>query len=118
MLIDFEDRLNIFDTMILCRFYRDLYTWEELEKTICLVTGLQLSKIDLREIAASIATMTKTFNLREGFKPEDDHLPQRLHRETLPSGHALPLEELDLMLQDYYQLRGWDVKGIPADFKK
>jgi aldehyde:ferredoxin oxidoreductase len=36
MLIDFEDRLNIFDTLILCRFYRDLYSWEELEKTIYL----------------------------------------------------------------------------------
>jgi aldehyde:ferredoxin oxidoreductase len=32
MLVDYEDRLNIFDTLILCRFYRDLYPWEELER--------------------------------------------------------------------------------------
>ncbi len=40
MLIDFENRLNIFDTLILCRFYRDLYPWAELSKAITLATGL------------------------------------------------------------------------------
>jgi aldehyde:ferredoxin oxidoreductase len=114
MLVDYEDRLNIFDTLILCRFYRDLYSWEELEKTICMATGLTTSVKELRGIAANIATLTKTFNLREGLKPEDDRLPRRLHKETLPSGHALSVEEMELMLADYYRLRGWDTNGIPV----
>ncbi len=117
MLVDYEDRLNIFDTLILCRFYRDLYPWEELEKTIHLATGLTTSVTELREIAANIATLTKTFNLREGFRPEDDRLPRRLHKETLPSGHALSVEEMNFMLKDYYRHRGWDAQGIPTDYK-
>ena len=115
MLVDYEDRLNIFDTMILCRFYRDLYTWEELEQTIELVTGRDVSVEKLRETAASIATMTKTFNLREGFSTADDRLPRRIHQEALPSGHTLSEEEMEAMLKDYYRHRGWDEQGIPKE---
>lgn len=113
MLIDFEDRLNIFDTLILCRFYRDLYPWEELEKTIHGITGLPLSADALREVAASITTMTRQFNINEGWRPEDDRLPKRLHNEALPSGKTLSIEEMAYMLKDYYRLRGWNNKGIP-----
>jgi aldehyde:ferredoxin oxidoreductase len=114
MLVEYEDRLNIFDTLILCRFYRDLYPWEELEKAIRLVTGINLSKTELREIASAITTMTRKFNIREGFGPEDDFLPNRLLKKALPSGNALTSAEMDLMVKDYYTLRGWDQNGIPV----
>lgn len=114
MLVDYEDRLNLFDALILCRFYRDLYPWEELEKVIHLVTGKRSSKRELQKIASRIADMTRTFNLREGLKPEHDRLPQRLHREPLPSGQRLTEDELQHMVEEYYRLRGWDEKGVPA----
>ncbi len=115
MLTDYEDRLNIFDTLILCRFYRDLYTWEELQKLIHLVTGLPVTPEDLRRKAAAIATLTRSFNLREGLRPEDDRLPARLHQEALPSGHALTSDEMEYMLKDYYAQRGWDKNGTPPE---
>jgi aldehyde:ferredoxin oxidoreductase len=118
MLTDYEDRLNIFDTLILCRFYRDLYSWEELEKLIALVTGRTFSKDELRRKAASIATMTRQFNLREGLKPEDDRLPARLHNEPLPSGHTLTSEEMRAMLKEYFEQRGWDDSGRPHPQKE
>ena len=107
MLIDYEDRLNIFDTLVLCRFYRDLYSWEELEKVLHLVTGLDSSLERLREIAANIVNMTRQYNIQEGLGPEDDRLPKRLTEKALPSGKALPVEEMEYMLNDYYRLRGW-----------
>ncbi len=113
MLIDYEDRLTLADTLILCRFYRDLYPWKELEKIIFLATGLLFSKEELRKKAAAITTMTRTFNIREGLKPEHDRLPKRLHQEALPSGQCLSEEEMERMLKDYYRLRGWDERGIP-----
>jgi aldehyde:ferredoxin oxidoreductase len=113
LLTDFEDRLTIFDTLILCRFYRDLYTWEELEKVIGMVTGLPASKEELRKKASAISTMTRQFNLREGLRPEQDRLPKRLHREALPTGQALSEEEMEQMLKEYFCLRGWDEQGIP-----
>ena len=113
MLVEYEDRLNIFDTLTLCRFYRDLYTWEELEKSLKLITGIDRSIEDLKAIAASIATMTRQFNIREGFSANDDHLPERLHKKALPEGGSLSAEDMQHMLQDYYRLRGWDSQGIP-----
>jgi aldehyde:ferredoxin oxidoreductase len=114
MLVDYEDRLNIFDTLILCRFYRDLYPWEELEKTIHLATGVPSSTADLRRIAAGIATMTRQFNINEGLTPEDDRLPRRIYQEALPTGETLSAEEAEHMLKDYYALRGWDSQGQPT----
>jgi aldehyde:ferredoxin oxidoreductase len=114
MLIDYEDRLNIFDTLTLCRFYRDLYSWEELVKILELVTGSTRSKEELRAMAAKIATMTRQFNIREGLEAKDDRLPERFHREALPEGGALTTNEMHYMLQDYYRLRGWDERGVPV----
>jgi aldehyde:ferredoxin oxidoreductase len=53
--------------------------------------------------------------LREGLKPEDDRLPKVFHRKLEDSGLVMTEEELETMLQDYYQLHGWDKNGIPAD---
>jgi len=114
MLIEFEDRLNIFDTLVLCRFYRDLYTWEELQEAISVVTGEKASEEQLRKRAAHVLNMTRLFNLREGLTPEDDRLPKRLHKESLPEGGSLSESEMEQLLSDYYRLRGWDNHGVPA----
>ncbi len=118
LLTDYEDRLNIFDTLILCRFYRDLYPWEELQKVIPLVVGRTFSKEELREKAAAIATLTRQFNLREGLTPKDDLLPARLLQEPLDSGHTLTSAEMDTLLKDYFSERGWDADGIPRPVKE
>jgi aldehyde:ferredoxin oxidoreductase len=115
MLIDYEDRLNIFDTLTLCRFYRDLYSWEELVKSIGLVTGRPTTKEGLQEIAGHILHMTRIFNIREGLTPDHDRLPKRFYKEALPEGGSLPEEEMEYMLQDYYQLRGWNKEGVPSN---
>jgi aldehyde:ferredoxin oxidoreductase len=113
MLIDYEDRLNIFDTLVFCRFYRDLYTWEELEKVISMATGRPSSKADLILIARNIADMTRQFNLNEGLQPQDDRLPRRMHAEALPGGNAISQGDMERLLSDYYRLRGWDSQGVP-----
>lgn len=115
MLVDYEDRLNIFDTMIICRFYRDFYTWEELEKSINLATGFEYTKQELREVASGIATMTRQFNIQEGLTAEHDKLPQRFHEEKLPGGDGISVDEMKKMLDDYYFHRGWDEQGSPKN---
>lgn len=113
MLIDYEDRLNIFDTLTLCRFYRDLYSWDELEHTLEMITGVKRSKEELQAVASHIADMTRQFNMQEGFTAADDRLPKRFHKEALPEGGSLSEADMEYMLQDYYRLRGWDNQGIP-----
>ncbi len=113
LFLDFEDRLTIFDTLVFCRFYRDLYLWDTLGEIIHALTGLDSSKKALRARAASISTIIRRFNLREGLKPEDEWLPKRLFQKLEKTGHEIKAEELEYMLKDYYKLHGWNEKGIP-----
>jgi aldehyde:ferredoxin oxidoreductase len=113
LLIDFEDRLTLFDTLVLCRFYRDLYDWPTLGRLIHAVTGLPADRDALQKRAAAIAHLVRRFNLREGLRPAHDHLPPRLHCPLEDSGQVITPEELQRMLDDYYRLRGWDARGVP-----
>jgi aldehyde:ferredoxin oxidoreductase len=113
LFIDFESRLTILDTLILCRFYRDLYGWEQLTAIIRAATGLDTSRENLAAMAGRIATLVRRFNLREGMRSDEDRLPPALHRRPLPSGHTLTEQELGMMVREYYRLHGWSEQGIP-----
>jgi aldehyde:ferredoxin oxidoreductase len=115
LFIEWENRLTLFDTLILCRFYRDLYQWEELATIVAATTGLKLSSDDMRLIAASVTDNTRRFNIREGLKVEDDRLPGRFHTEALESGKVITQNNMEILLREYYRNRGWDKKGIPPD---
>jgi len=110
MFVEFEDRLTIFDTLILCRFYRDLYPWEKLREMIRLTTGWDLDENEMKTQARDIADLVRGFNLREGITPEDERLPKGFYRETGVENPLTP-EALEIMLGEYYQLRGWEEKS-------
>lgn len=113
LFIDFEDRLTLFDTLILCRFYRDLYLWDELEEMVRATTGLDVNKTKLQAIAASVSNLVRRFNIREGLKPEDDRLPKKFYEKMEKTGHVITEDQLNVMIRDYYRLRGWNEHGIP-----
>lgn len=108
LLIDYEDRAILFDTMVLCRFFRDLFLWDELGQIVEGTTGMKLDKDGLQRIAANILSLTRKFNEREGVTRKDDNLPERFFTEPLEdSGKIIKKEDMEKMLDDYYELRGW-----------
>jgi aldehyde:ferredoxin oxidoreductase len=115
LFLEFEDRFNIHDALILCRFYRDLYwDWHFLSTIAELTTGLKLNEKGLRKISSTIQNETRQFNLREGITSKDDTLPKRFFDEPLgKDGKTIQREDLHKMLQDYYSLRGWNSEGVP-----
>ena len=116
LFLEFEDRFNIHDSLILCRFYRDLYwDWNFLSTIVEVTTGLTLDGAGLRGISSNIQNETRRFNLREGITSKDDTLPKRFFEEPLgKEGKVVRREDLENMLQDYYYLRGWSSEGIPT----
>lgn len=109
LFIDFEDRLCLFDTLILCRFYRDLYPWPELSRIIHMSTGLNWGKAEIQKMSNRVISLAREFNLREGMTRDQDSLPPRFHKEALPeSGKVITEDDLQYMLKDYYRLRGWE----------
>jgi len=114
MFVEWEDRLTIFDALILCRFYRDLYRWDELSTMIKGVTGLDLDRESIKSIARSITDDTRRFNLQEGLTPAEDKLPKRFTTEALPeTGKIITEGQMSQLLVDYYKERDWDENGNP-----
>jgi len=62
-----------------------------------------------------IFNIERLFNLRAGLTSRDDALPPRITNEPMTEGaskgHVVRLTE---MLPEYYEVRGWDKKGIPT----
>ncbi|RLC01887.1 MAG: aldehyde:ferredoxin oxidoreductase [Deltaproteobacteria bacterium] len=113
LFIDFEDRCTLFDSFILCRFFRDLYPWEELSKLLFLTTGLSYDQTKLASSAAKIKDNTRRFNLQEGLTSADDTLPPKFFDHKLEDDKGITKDELQKLVADYYKIRGWDAKGIP-----
>lgn len=103
--IDYEDRAALFDSLILCRFFRDFILWDDLAALIAAATGRAFSKQELEVLANDITLQTRFFNLREGLTPAEDKLPARLLREKTAEGMSLRPEEMALMLDEYNALR-------------
>ncbi|MBZ4653060.1 MAG: Aldehyde ferredoxin oxidoreductase [Peptococcaceae bacterium] len=114
------------DSLILCRRHAEPFFGEYLSEKyvelINLLTGFNLDLDELNMIADRIYTLERMFNCREGITRKDDILPPRFTKEPIPDGPSKGMfirpEELDMMLDEYYSLRGWDIKtGIPTQEK-
>jgi aldehyde:ferredoxin oxidoreductase len=105
LVVDYEDRLALFDCLILCRFYRDILQWEELSRIIQTTTGMSLSKEELENWANALIQKTRAYNLREGLGPEADTLPPRIFREPTAEGATIRPEQLQVMLREYNSIR-------------
>lgn len=113
LFVEYENKVTVFDCLILCVFFRDLYRWEDLSKVIALTTGMELNEADLSRIANDITSAARLFNIRQGMGKDDDLLPERFYSEPL-EGKTIARGELERMLAEYYALRGWDSAGYPV----
>jgi len=117
--IEAEDRSAVMDSLILCKFLRGVFDepfaeWAEL---LSAVTGWDVDELELRATAQRIVLLKRAFNLREGWQPEDDWLPERFLTEDvgLASGRTATLtpQRLRAMVDAYWTARGLDENGRP-----
>ena len=117
--IETEDRAAVMDSLILCKFLRGVFTspFDEWAALLASVTGWDVTGSELRAVARRIVLAKRVYNIREGWRTEDDWLPDRLLNEplTLPSGRvaALTADRLRAMIDAYYTMRGLDPRGRP-----
>ncbi|HID17048.1 TPA: aldehyde ferredoxin oxidoreductase [Candidatus Bathyarchaeota archaeon] len=122
LVVEGEDRYVIFDSLTLCKFTRGAWSGlEEIAEVYRLVTGFQTSASELIKTAERINNLARIYNLREGLKKSDDTLPPRIMKDPIPEGPAkgskISQEELNLLVNDYYEARGWDERGRPKPEK-
>ena len=118
---DMEDVYNLIDSFIVCKFSRGTYYKElpDMAKLYALVTGYEISPEDLKKAGERIQNVARLFNIREGLGRKDDNLPYKVMHEPIvdegPSKGAFVTQvELDLLLDDYYESRGWTKEGVPT----
>jgi aldehyde:ferredoxin oxidoreductase len=121
---DMEDVYNLIDSFIVCKFSRGTYYKElpDMAKLYTLVTGYEITPEDLKKAGERIQNVAKLFNIREGLGRKDDNLPYKVMHEPIPDegpskGAFVTQAELDLLLDDYYESRGWTKEGIPTKEK-
>jgi len=93
-----------------------------LSKLYSACTGWEISPRDLMKTGERIFNLMKAYNLRAGLSRKDDNYPQRFYEEPVNDGPAkgalLYQDDIDKMLDEYYEIRGWDIKtGIPSKQK-
>ena len=92
-------------------------TFSRLVDAVKAITGWETSLFEILRVAERSNVMSRVFNNREGFGPEDDRVIQRWH-EALPSG-PLKGQRIDPRafrdaMDLYYELSGWDKHGRPT----
>ncbi|MBU7043850.1 MAG: aldehyde ferredoxin oxidoreductase family protein [Theionarchaea archaeon] len=119
--VDSSNWTTFGDSLVICHLMEKavgIFICDNHVKMVNLVTGWNWTLEDVVRVSERIYTLERCFNVREGFTRKDDVLPWRIMHEEIPEGgskgcRAAP-EELDALLDRYYQLRGWDANGIPS----
>ncbi len=110
----FQDATAAVDSSGLCLFTTFAWTLDDFHPQIDAACEGDWSLDHLLEVGERIWNLERQFNLDAGFTGKDDTLPKRLLKEAAKTGPAKGLVSgLDIMLPEYYQLRGWDEKGVP-----
>jgi len=118
-----EDFAAVLDSLIICKFIRRCFNdfYSEVAYLYSQATGLDLTPSGLKATGERINNIKKAFNIREGWKRGDDWLPPRLFSDPVTEGEGkgivITKEELSLMIDDYYQARGWTAEGLITEGK-
>lgn len=114
----FQDLTSMIDSSDICLFTTFALGLPEIAAMLRSTIGIDMTDEEVLLVGERIWNLEKLFNLEAGFTRSDDTLPPRLLHEALTSGPAKGrVADLDIMLDEYYELRGWDENGIPSDKK-
>ena len=77
-------------------------------------TGIPFTYESMLQAGERIIALERALNNRFGIRRKDDYLPERFYNEPLGSGKfkgkVFPRKTFESMLDEYYELRGWDLK--------
>jgi len=110
----FQDATAVFDSAGICIFTSFAWTLADVQPQLAAACDGEWSMDKLNAVGERIWNLEKQFNLKAGLTKKDDDLPPRLKKEAIKTGPAKGLVNgIDKMLPEYYELRGWDVEGVP-----
>lgn len=111
----FQDFCETIESMVICKFslYGNLRSPHML-KLISLSTGWDIDLDEFLKIGERSLNLKRMINVKLGVSRRDDTLPKRiLSLQLMDGGTQGHIPDLETMLSEYYQLRGWSQDGIP-----
>jgi aldehyde:ferredoxin oxidoreductase len=120
-----QDFTGSYDVATMCEFPAQLALAPVAQKVtaelLAGATGWDFSEQDVWQLGERLSNICRMFNVREGFSRKDDYLPKRVQeepiKEGLSKGEVISQKDLDFMLDEYYEARGWNKNGIPTPEK-
>lgn len=110
-----QDQIAMVDSTGTCLFTLGAWNTEQYARQIAAACGPEWTPARLLETGERIWNLERLFNLAAGFTRADDTLPPRLLDTPCPAGVAKGrVAELDVMLPEYYEIRGWTPEGEPT----
>jgi aldehyde:ferredoxin oxidoreductase len=122
--IHYQHESVITDLFEICRFvsaFSKIFSNQDLYSLYRLATGIEMDEKTIQTVAERVYTIERAFLVRMGISRKDDVLEGKWATGPIPHG-PYKGEELDPvkwegMLDEYYQLRGWDRNGAPTPEK-
>ncbi|MBT3361808.1 MAG: aldehyde ferredoxin oxidoreductase family protein [Rhodospirillales bacterium] len=112
----FQDATATVDSSGTCIFTTFALTMDDIAPQIDAACEGDWTSERLMEIGERIWNLERQYNIDAGFTGKDDMLPKRLMKDAAKTGPAEGLTSgLDVMLPEYYELRGWSADGVPSD---
>ena len=119
LVIKIQNQRSVNNSVGICLFITKGLPWDMYPDVIDAVTGMKFTPDELLRVGARIYTLERVITTRQGVNRKDDTLPSRITDEPIPEGPSggkkLAREDLEQMLNRYYELRGWDENGIPKE---
>jgi aldehyde:ferredoxin oxidoreductase len=124
MQIYLQHQRSLFDALGTCRFQyceAKLPPEEFYPRYYIAATGIEIDQDGLLLGAERIFNLTRMINVRRGVSRKDEYPPTRVLNEPLPSGpykgKKVERDDYDILLDMYYEMRGWGKNGIPTKKK-
>lgn len=113
--VDFQNYMAVYNPLGVCKFIaKGKVEPQHIADLVNAALGWDWTADDLLRTGERLLNLKRLINLRLGITRADDTLPQRLLAEPRPSGGAEGvLPDLESMLEEYYDLRGWTPDGVP-----
>ena len=112
----FQDMLSFSDSMNICKFSSFSENAENYAEQYSALTGNQLTADDVMKAGERIYNLERYYNNLAGFdKREDDFLPKRFTEEPASGNSAGHVSRMDIMLEEYYAVRGWKDGIVPVE---
>ena len=116
LVMAFQDATAAVDSAGLCIFTTFAWSLDNIAPQIDAACEGDWSVEKCAEVGARIWNLERDFNNRAGMTAADDTLPKRLLKDAAKVGPAEgKVANLDQMLPQYYELRGWDAEGRLTD---